>query len=238
MFLDEFHSQVDGQVIVSAEQASKFAKEIAGDFNKIHDPDATRFCVPGDLLFALALSKFGLSQKMTVTFSGMVGRDVALNFPMDSGDVIELTDQAGKVYTKLERSGDISRDASLIEALARQYVAFSGQNFPFILVPLLRKHQVMFNTKRPLVIYESMAFEIDRLDIKDVSLELIETSLEVNGKRGDAHFKFAIKDGDEVIGKGDKKLIVGGLMPFDEEQMAAKVDEFNSLKNSYFAGKN
>ena len=44
---------------VSAEQGSRFAKEVAGDFNPIHDHDSKRFCVPGDLLFAIALSDFG-----------------------------------------------------------------------------------------------------------------------------------------------------------------------------------
>ena len=42
MFLDRFHSVQDGHVVISALQASQFAKEIAGDFNPIHDPDARR----------------------------------------------------------------------------------------------------------------------------------------------------------------------------------------------------
>ena len=33
-------------------QASDFAKQVASDFNPIHDEDAKRFCVPGDLLFS------------------------------------------------------------------------------------------------------------------------------------------------------------------------------------------
>ena len=65
MFLDRFHSVQDGHVVISALQASQFAKEIAGDFNPIHDPDARRFCVPGDLLFAIVLARFGLSENMT-----------------------------------------------------------------------------------------------------------------------------------------------------------------------------
>ncbi|WP_320822745.1 DUF3581 family protein [Reinekea sp.] len=233
MFLDEFHTVIEGRVVVSAAQASRFAKEIAGDFNPIHDPDAKRFVVPGDLLFALAMAKYGLGQRMSVSFSGMVGKDKALILPdLDQG-VIEIIDDAGKVYTHVEHSGEVSHDPKLIEALIRSYVAFSGQNFPYILVPLLEKHQVMFNPRRPLVIYESMSFELERVTIAKPELALVDSTLDVNGKRGDAHFIFEIRDGAEVIGKGDKKLIVSGLQPYDAELMRQMVDDFERLKTTY-----
>ena len=233
MFLDEFHTVIDGRVVVSAAQASRFAKEIAGDFNPIHDLDAKRFVVPGDLLFALAMSKYGLGQRMSVSFSGMVGKDKPLILPDLDRGVIEITDDAGKVYTHVEHSGEVSRDAQLIEALIRSYVDFSGQNFPYILVPLLEKHEVMFNPRRPLVIYESMSFELDRVTIAQPELALVDSTLDVKGKRGDAHFIFEIRDGTEVIGKGDKKLIVSGLQPYDAELMRQVVDDFELLKWNY-----
>jgi len=233
VFLDEFHTVIDGRVVVSAAQASRFAKEIAGDFNPIHDLDAKRFVVPGDLLFALAMSKYGLGQRMSVSFSGMVGKDKPLILPDLDRGVIEITDDAGKVYTHVEHSGEVSRDAQLIEALIRSYVDFSGQNFPYILVPLLEKHEVMFNPRRPLVIYESMSFELDRVTIAQPELALVDSTLDVKGKRGDAHFIFEIRDGTEVIGKGDKKLIVSGLQPYDAELMRQVVDDFELLKWNY-----
>jgi hypothetical protein len=235
VFLDDFHTVSDGNVIISADQASRFAKEVAGDFNPIHDPDAKRFCVPGDLLFALTLAKYGLSEHMNVKFSGMVGRDLPLQLPEKNLDVLEIKDAKGKVYTTVEHSGDVTHNEALIEGFIRSYVEFSGQNFPFILVPLLDKHQVMFNPKRPLVIYESMSFNLDSLEISDPNLELVDSTLEVNGKRGDVHFFFAIKDGDKVVGKGDKKLIVSGIQPFDEAVMDQVVADFNALKAAYKA---
>lgn len=235
MFLNDYYQEVDGKVVISADQASRFAKDVAGDFNPIHDPDAKRFCVPGDLLFALALTKYGLSQNMSVSFSGMVGKDKPLILPEKTDGVIEIQDEAGKVYTHVEASGDVTHDTALVESMIRRYVAFSGRNFPYILVPLLEKHQVMFNPKRPLVIYESMAFSLDRLDLHDPSLELVESTLEVNGKRGDAHFLFEIRQGSEVVGRGDKKLIVSGLQPYDSAVMADVVDNFNAMKDAYLA---
>jgi len=235
VFLKEFHSEIDGRIVVSAEEASRFAKEVAGDFNPIHDPDAKRFCVPGDLLFALTLHKYGLSEQMSVRFSGMVGRDKPLILPEKDEGTIEITDDTGKVYTHVEHRGQVTHDAELIEALIRRYVAFSGRNFPYILVPLLEKHEVMFSPTRPLVIYESMAFKLDHLSISDPNLELVDSTLEVNGKRGDAHFIFEIRDGNKTVGRGDKKLIVSGLQPYDDEVMNGVVDKFNQLKNAYLA---
>nr|WP_132702123.1 DUF3581 family protein [Reinekea marinisedimentorum] len=235
VYLDEFYTQKGNLVSVSPEQASRFAKEVAGDFNPIHNPDAKRFCVPGDLLFSLILAKVGLSQQMSVTFSGMVGRGVDLIFPEKTDGKVDLIDEKGKVYTHVESAGDSTTDSTVIEKLSKEYVAFSGQNFPFVMVPLMRKHQVMFNTKRPLVMYESMSFKLDRVDLAAPTLTLVESSLDIDGKRGEVHFLFDIKDGDEVIGQGDKKLLVGGLMPFDEEQMNAMIEQFTEFKQAYLS---
>ena len=53
MFLAPYFSEQNQAISVSAQQASDFAKKIAQDFNPIHNVGAKRFCVPGDLLFAL-----------------------------------------------------------------------------------------------------------------------------------------------------------------------------------------
>ncbi|WP_108125204.1 DUF3581 domain-containing protein [Saccharospirillum mangrovi] len=234
MFLDSFHRKQDGYVLISADQASNFAKDVAGDFNPIHNPDAKRFCVPGDLLFALVLQRYGVSERMAVRFSGMVGDNVPLVFPEVDEGVVDIQDTNGKAYLHLEHGGKTSHDAQLIEQLTRHYVAFSGHNFPFIMVPLMEKHGVMFNPKRPLVIYESMAFELNRLDIQNPEMELANTSLDVNGKRGDAHFEFNITADGEVVGTGSKKLIVSGLMPYDSAAMDDMVEQFEVLKQQRF----
>ncbi|MCK5898090.1 MAG: DUF3581 family protein, partial [Methylococcales bacterium] len=164
MFLNKFYTIHERQVLISAEQASHFAKDIARDFNPLHDPDAKRFCVPGDLLVSLVIAKYGLSQKMQFTFSGMVGHDIYLNFPETDDDYFEITDNNQKAYMKVHRSGNKIHDEGLLEGFIRDYVAFSGPNFPHILVPLMAEQNVMINTTRPLVIYESMVFEFESLN--------------------------------------------------------------------------
>jgi hypothetical protein len=233
MFLKDFYSTQDGSISIAAQQASMFAKEVAHDFNPLHDDDAKRFCVPGDLLFSLALEKYGLSQNMHFTFSGMVGRDILLNFPDTDAELIDINDNQGKTYLQIERSGGISRDSALIESFIRDYVAFSGQNFPYVLVPLLAKEKVMFNLNRPLVIYESMTLSFDHLDFPQASVEMLEPKIEVNGNRASAFLHFQIKATGNVVGTGFKKLAISVPSEYEAEPMQAFVDEYLARKNAY-----
>ena len=235
MFLTEFYDDQDTNIRISAEQASMFAKEIAHDFNPLHDVDAKRFCVPGDLLFSLVLDKYGLSEHMHFIFSGMVGDGVLLNFPETVAEQFDITDNQGKTYLQIQRSGQVNHDHAMLEALIRDYVAFSGQNFPYVLVPMLEKENVMFNIDRPLVIYESMTLSMRNLDIHNPRLETLEPKMEVNGKRATAYLYFQILCGDEIVGSGFKKLAVSGLRPYEAEPMQAFVDEYLARKTGYLA---
>lgn len=233
MFLKEFYEIHDGNIRITAEHASMFAKEVAHDFNPLHDVDAKRFCVPGDLLFSLILEKYGLSQNMHFIFSGMVGDGVLLSFPDTDSERVEVTDNQGKTYLQVERSGGLSRDSALIESFARDYVAFSGQNFPYVLVPLLAKENVMFNLNRPLVIYESMTLSFDHLDFKQASVKMLEPEMKVDGKRASAFLHFQVKSGEEVVGKGFKKLAISVMSGYEAEPMQAFVDDYLARKNGY-----
>jgi uncharacterized protein DUF3581 len=233
MFLDPFHSKHNGFIQVSADQASDFAKGIADDFNPIHDPDSRRFCVPGDLLFALVLSNYGISQNMSFRFKGMVGALTPLAFPDTDASKLEIVNDKGKEFLDFERSGDVSRSADLIEAMIRHYVVFSGHNFPGILVPLMAEHNVMINPARPLVIYEGMSFNLEHLDFSNPELELSDASLQVSGKRGDAELHFNITDAGRPVGTGLKKLVLSGLREYEEPAVQGMCDEYHSRKQNY-----
>lgn len=234
MFKD-FYAQRGEYVVISAEQASRFAKSVAGDYNPIHNPEARRFCVPGDLLFTLVLVKFGLSRQMEFRFTNMVGADTPIKFSETVDGDIHVCDDSGKCYLQVVRSGDMTRDEAVVEGFARCYVAFSGKNFPHYLKPLMEQHGVMFNPKRPLVIYDSMGFCLDRLDGFSPHLALTQSSLDVQGKRADALLEFSIESAGEAVGVGSKKLVVSGLCDYDATEMAAIVDEFYRLKAAYEA---
>ncbi|SEO99689.1 DUF3581 family protein [Aquisalimonas asiatica] len=234
MFLDAYHALQDGVVRISASQASRFAKEVAGDFNPIHDADARRFCVPGDLLFALVLGYYGVSERMAFRFRGMVGDDVPLVFPeADEGGPLTIADVDGKVYLEVERSGAVIRDAEVVDAFVRRYSAFSGRNFPEFLEPLMRQREMMFNPDRPLVLYDSMAFELKGAVTAGLDMVLETASLDVNGKRGEEWLRFQVVDGDHVVGEGSKKVVISGLQPWDESRMQPFIDDYTARREHF-----
>lgn len=220
---------------VSAEQASLFAKREAGDFNPLHDPDNKRFCVPGDLLFALLLKHYGVSSHMRVVFDGMLDADESVHMPDSDADTVAITDQRGKPVLTLHRSGELTRDTRLCDSLTQAYVQFSGMTFPDILVDLMRDADAMINPQRPMVIYRDMSIALSRLDVGPVSLALSDTALEHNGRKGTVTLHFDLLADGESVGTGTKHMVLSGLRAFDAEAMQAVVDEYAQRKSAFNA---
>jgi hypothetical protein len=230
MFLQSFFSQNGNQLSISAEQGSQFAKQICNDYNPIHDIESKRFCVPGDLLFALTLNNYGLSQHMRFDFSGLVPADKELLFPEWNTSELSITDSREKIYLNAYREGDVSQQQSAIEHLVRSYVEFSGHSFPYILVPLMQQHQVMINAARPLVMYQSMSLSLDQLDISSPEVKFLDAQMEVDGKRGNVTLQFSINDGGKAIGHGEKKLVLSGLREYDQQVMDQLILDYEARK--------
>ena len=235
MSFSDFYHQSGKEISVSGDQASRFAKAVSNDFNPIHNPDNKRFCVPGDLLFALFVERYGLAESSKFTFTGLVGADTGLIFPSEISSTILLSDSRGKDYLNVERTGLTAPFDLGIEALVRAYVRFSGQNFPHILVPLMNEQNVMINAQRPLIIYQSMALDLNTLDLTSPSLELVNSDLDIDGKRGDARLYFDVKDGSCTVGHGVKHLIISGLRPSEREAVDAMVAQYLDWQANYTA---
>jgi len=232
-FLSQFYSVLDKQNIsIAAPQGSDFAKNIADDFNPIHDIDSKRFCVPGDLLFSIALQQYGLHQNMTFSFRELIKADTPLTYPRHSPApaIVDVLCDRSKQVLSIDYSGAALNDNDKIEQLIRSYVVFSGQNFPHILVPLMKQHNVMINPARPLVIYESMSLSFDSLDFQRLNIELSNTKLEVLGKRGNCTLHFDIYDQGRKIGTGLKRLVLSGLREYQQ-------DAIDSMCEAYFDSK-
>ncbi len=233
MFLTPYFKKENKTVLITPSQASDFAKHVAQDFNPIHDVGAKRFCVPGDLLFSLVLGEYGLSQKMSFTFQGMVGDGVKLQFPDSVGELFNIHDDKDKLYLNVERHGEVRNCSTQIESFIRSYVAFSGLNFIHVLVPMMKQHQVMINPARPLVIYESMSFDLTTLDFTQVTLSLVDQELVVDGKRGNVTLKFELHSGDELVGTGVKTLVMSGLRPIEADKVQDMCDTYEGRRTSF-----
>ena len=238
MFLENYCRITDDKITFTRQQASDFAKQIADDFNPLHNTDAKRFCVPGDLLFALILERAGLHQEMSFKFSGMVTDATKLNIPTKITTTASIVDDNQKEYLNMSVAGNQTKDSQAITALTRAYVEFSGHTFPHILVELMKECQVMINPTRPMVMYESMSIHLDNLDFKDITLRLSSTTLDIDGKRGKACLSFDLVSNGCVIGHGKKFMLLSGLRDYCQETIDSIVTQYNDTKARYLAQKN
>ncbi|EEY70835.1 Protein of uncharacterised function (DUF3581) [Grimontia hollisae] len=235
MQLNNYFSQQDGRLIFSRKQASHFAKFVAGDFNPIHDEDSKRFCVPGDLLFSVLLAKAGISQKMQVSFTGMISDNVPLTIRENAKGHLDVVDVNDKCYLTMHREGENRIDERLSAVVAENYVKFSGMNFPHIMVPLMEESGMMINPERPLVMYESMALNFEHLNFTNPTVELTNSQMEVSGKRGSVILAFAFKENGEIIGEGKKKMVCSGLREYESTDVNTLVEKFNNRKAEFLS---
>lgn len=166
---------------------------------------------------------------------GMVSENTMLRvFPLDpSRSQLAITDEKGKRLLEIDRIGDRSRSPKLIETLIKNYILFSGQNFPALLMPLMKKHQVMFNPARPLVMYDSMSFELDTLELGALQVSLDEANLEVEGKRAEEFLHFKLLNDGQVVGRGVKKAVIGGLKPYDHDAITVFAEGYEKRRATF-----
>lgn len=221
----------------SQTQASQFAKGVARDFNPIHDVGGKRFCVPGDLLFACLLNRYGAYQQLHVNLVALVNADVEIGLPHQLAAENEIRDSSDRHLLSLnvsgESTGNTPEGQSFVNSLVVQYVRFSGMTFPDILVDLMREHNVMLNPTRPLVIYKDMSLALDRLHGENLSLSLDKATMDIDGKKGKVCLRFIVKSSDSIIGRGEKNMLLSGLRDFDQPAMDDIVDQYAQWKIAY-----
>jgi hypothetical protein len=232
MFLASFINESGAFLQVSRQQGSDFAKQWANDFNPLHDVDAKRFVVPGDLLFSLIAQKNGIHQQMKFSFSGMVSADTDFSIEKENETTLKI-ESAGKACTEVEVSGPVLTDQNLIADICKEYVRFSGETFPHLLVPLMERENVMINPARPMVMYQSMVINLHEFNFIKPSLELAKQEITVEGKRGDVYIHFNVVSEGKVVGSGQKHLLLSGLRPFEAPAMEALINDYELTKSNY-----
>lgn len=232
MFTQKFYTKKDHQYVFSRQQGSDFAKRIAGDFNPLHDIDNSRFCVPGDLLFSVMLSKFGVSKNMTFDFQGMIAGEMPITLNETENSIVAENDKK-KVVLSVERDGDICNQEQFVEGLIRSYVAFSGKTFPHIIIELMKKENAMINTRKPMVIYDKMKLSLKSFSEVSPEVLLKNCDFKVTGKRGMVTMNFDIQADGASIGTGEKQIIMSGLRPYEQDDVDYLVDAYNESRSFY-----
>ncbi len=235
MLIENYCSINTDKISFTRQQGSDFAKQVADDFNPLHNTDAKRFCVPGDLLFSVIIAKSGLHKKMSFDFSGMVSDNINLTFPQEINDSFDIKDDKEKTCLSVSVSGEKTNNPALINALTKAYVDFSGHTFPDILVKLMAENNVMINPARPMVMYQSMSIDLHTLDAESVTLKLANTSLTIDNKRGDAWLEFDLLSNDQLIGHGKKHMLLSGLRPYQQDTIDEMINQYHESKADYQA---
>lgn len=233
MFIEQYCAIKSEKISFTRQQGSDFAKQVADDFNPLHNIQAKRFCVPGDLLFSVIIAKAGLHKEMSFNFSGMVNDNIALTFPNEINNCFDVVDDNNKTYLTVQASGEKTHNPALINALTKAYVDFSGHTFPDILVKLMAEHNVMINPARPMVMYQCMEISLNRLNIATLSLKLAQTSLSIEAKRGDAWLEFDLISEGEIVGHGKKHMLLSGLREYCQTSVDAMIEQYKESKKNY-----
>lgn len=235
MFIENYSPISADKISFTRQQASDFAKQVADDFNPLHNVDNKRFCVPGDLLFSIIIAKSGLHKRMAFDFSGMVSDNVELTFPQKVNGSFDIKDEKDKTCLSVHVCDEVTHKPALINSLTKAYVDFSGHTFPDILVKLMTENGVMINPTRPMVMYQSMSIDLHTFDVESVTLQLAKTSLTIDGKRGDAWLEFDLLSNGNVIGRGKKHMLLSGLRPYEQTSIDAMVNQYHESKLNYQA---
>jgi len=232
MNIEKYFNLEKNTLSFSREQASSFAKFVAGDFNPIHDVDAKKFCVPGDLLFAVSVAHFGASQNMRFNFESMVSEKTQIGLSAADTKKISLIDQNDKPIMSIDCSGEHTSDKVFLSGLIEKYVQFSGKTFPDILMDLMQKKGVMINPARPLIIYRDMAVHIDEFPKGELTLEFAGATLTAEGKKGDVKLEFDVSVDGKHIGHGTKSMVIAGLRPYDAVAAEKIIADYNETKQA------
>ncbi len=226
--LEQYYQDFGTHVCITREQGSRFAKGVADDFNPLHDVEAKKFCVPGDLLFSVVLDKYGINEQMRFTFANMVDEGVKLGMPEGAAQ-FDIKD-GDKCYLSVAREGNNNACKTLTNALIKNYVEFSGKAFPHVVIPLMATKGVMINPARPMIIYESMSIHLDKLDAVAPQLREAEHEFTYEGKRGKIVLRFDLLESGEVIGRGEKHMLVSGLREYCQDTVDELIRGYNEKK--------
>jgi hypothetical protein len=78
-----------------------------------------------------------------------------------------------------------------------------------------------------------MSLHLDRLDLQQPSVELADTRMVVEGKRGDVELQFRLMDGDHIVGCGVKKIILSGLREYQQAAVDEMVADYKSWQANF-----
>ena len=80
-----------------------------------------------------------------------------------------------------------------------------------------------------------MLIDLHQLDFQGVRLELDKgkTVLDLQGKRGNICLAFNLISNGNVVGRGEKHMLLSGLVPYDQQAMDKIISDYAQWKRNY-----
>jgi hypothetical protein len=78
-----------------------------------------------------------------------------------------------------------------------------------------------------------MEIDLDTLQISDPRLETDHNELDMDGKRGNVLLAFNLLDDGAVVGRGCKRMVLGGLRDYDASTVEQAIEAFNRRKTDF-----
>ena len=97
----------------------------------------------------------------------------------------------------------------------------------------MKENNAMINTERPLVIYDHMRISLDTLDMDSVSLVHTDSVFRIYGKRGDVALNYELTCNGETVGKGQKKMVLGGLREYQQEKVDQLIKSVEQSRQAF-----
>jgi hypothetical protein len=67
-------------------------------------------------------------------------------------------------------------------------------------------------------------------------LEIDHNELAINGKRGEVKLVFNLVESGQIVGRGNKRMILSGLREYDKSVMDETVSSLNQRKQDFVPG--
>ena len=69
--------------------------------------------------------------------------------------------------------------------------------------------------------------------MQSVELRFRDASFAGSGKKGEVTLAFDLYEAGELFGSGDKKMLLGGLRPYDQSVIDELVEDYNRVKYAF-----
>jgi hypothetical protein len=78
-----------------------------------------------------------------------------------------------------------------------------------------------------------MSLQMHNLEFEQIEIRLLDSQLEIDGKRGNATLTFEFMADNQSVGSGSKHLILSGLRDYQQTEVDGMVERYNARQAAF-----